>query len=56
VSALTVCLAGLALLVVASLGWWIGPGRSRLGGDFDFDAYKHREIVQRGVFDKTKWL
>lgn len=49
------CLVSAALLAVAGLLWRAAPGRARLPGDFDFDAYKTREIVQRGVFDKTKW-
>lgn len=48
-------IAGLALVVVGSFRWRVRPDRERLPGDFDFDAYKTREIVQRGVFDKTKW-
>jgi len=46
---------GLALIVAAWLGRRARPGRRHLPGDFNFDAYKTREIVQRGVFDKTKW-
>jgi hypothetical protein len=48
-------IAGFALVVLASLGKRIRPNREHLPGDFNFDAYKTREIVQRGVFDKTKW-
>lgn len=54
-NALWLIIAGLALLVVASLSRRVRPDTKRLPGDFDFDAYKTREIVQRGVFDKTKW-
>lgn len=49
------CLGAAALLVIAGLAWRTGANRASLTGDFDFDAYKTREIVQRGVFDKTKW-
>ena len=48
-------MAGLALLVAVSLGKRARPNRTHLPGDFNFDGYKTREIVQRGVFDKTKW-
>lgn len=48
-------MAGLALLVVMSLKRRVRPNRTHLPGDFNFDGYKTREIVQRGVFDKTKW-
>jgi len=26
-----------------------------IGGPFDFDLFKNREIQRRGVHDKTKW-
>ncbi|KHK04168.1 hypothetical protein [Desulfovibrio sp. TomC] len=48
-------MAGLALLIVVRLGKRGRPNRTHLPGDFNFDGYKTREIVQRGVFDKTKW-
>ena len=48
--------SGVLLLVVAACGRRVRPDHhKRLPGDFNFDAYKTREIVQRGVFDKTKW-
>ncbi|HML53379.1 MAG TPA: hypothetical protein PKC79_04740 [Solidesulfovibrio magneticus] len=51
------CLLAVAALVILS---GLGRGSRRhpghLPGDFDFDGYKNREIVQRGVFDKTKWM
>ncbi|WP_170300315.1 hypothetical protein [Solidesulfovibrio aerotolerans] len=47
-------ISGVVLLVLAS-SRRVRPDRERLPGDFNFDAYKTREIVQRGVFDKTKW-
>ena len=48
-------ISGIVLLVVAACSRRGRPNRGRLPGDFNFDAYKTREIVQRGVFDKTKW-
>ena len=48
-------LVGVARFVAAVLGRGAPWSRQRLPGDFNFDAYKTREIVQRGVFDKTKW-
>lgn len=51
------CLLAVAALVILSglnRGTHRHPGH--LPGDFDFDGYKNREIVQRGVFDKTKWM
>ncbi|MHC1789281.1 hypothetical protein [Solidesulfovibrio sp.] len=54
-NALWLILAGLALVVIVSLSRRVRPSPKRLPGDFNFDAYKTREIVQRGVFDKTKW-
>lgn len=51
------CLLAVAALVLLS---GLGRGSRRhpghLPGDFDFHGYKTREIVQRGVFDKTKWM
>ena len=46
---------GVALIVAASLGRRVRRDRKALRGDFNFDAYKTREIVTRGVFDKTQW-
>jgi hypothetical protein len=48
-------LAVAALLVLSGLGRGGRRNPGHLPGDFDFDSYKTREIVQRGVFDKTKW-
>ena len=48
-------ISGVVLLIVAACGRRVRPDRGRLPGDFNFDAYKTWEIVQRGVFDKTKW-
>ena len=45
----------LLLVIGALLGRRARPGGKRLPGDFNFDVYKTREIVMRGVFDKTRW-
>ena len=45
-----------ALLLLAGVGRKARRDARHLPGDFDFDGYKTREIVQRGVFDKTKWF
>ena len=48
------------VISVACLTWCLLRGALQSRGDvmpqdFDFDAYKTREINQRGVYDKTKW-